>query len=86
MTERLLTTKEAAAHCGVSVATFEARLVNSGPKFRAVRIGRRRLFDIRAIDAWIDSESGMAERSAQSTKPQFDWEGSFNDEDQRAGN
>jgi predicted DNA-binding transcriptional regulator AlpA len=84
--KRLLTTKEAANHCGVSIATFERHLVNNpkGPRFQAVRIGGRKMFDLQAIDAWIDTQSGIADRSTQPKESGFDWEASFNGGDQGA--
>lgn len=51
MTPRLVNREKAAAYCGVSANTFAAHVE---PHLAAVEIGTRRLFDVRAIDAWID--------------------------------
>lgn len=48
---RLVSAEEAAAYCGVSVPTF---LEHVAPHVGAVCIGRRKLYDLNKIDAWID--------------------------------
>lgn len=47
---RLLDRRAAAAYCGVSPGSFETHV-----PVPAIRVGRRRLWDIRALDRWIDS-------------------------------
>jgi hypothetical protein len=53
---RLLTRQQAAAYCGVSVATFSAQC-----PVRAVALGagkRLERFDVQALDEWIDRMRG----------------------------
>lgn len=66
---RLLTTQLAAEYCGVSADLFERHF---GAIIEPVRIGRRKMWDRRAIDRWLDERSGLAERG------EFDWEGALN--------
>jgi hypothetical protein len=54
---RLLTLEEAADYCGgIAAETFEAH-VHVAP----VRIGTRKLWDIKTLDHWLDQQSGLAE-------------------------
>lgn len=56
---RLLTRKEAAAFCGVSVTTFTALC-----PVRPISLGygkRLERYDIRALDSWIDTLGGASE-------------------------
>jgi hypothetical protein len=53
---RLLSRDLAAAYCGVSPNHFEEYIAAEVP---AVRIGRRSLWDRRAIDRWLDQQSGF---------------------------
>jgi hypothetical protein len=48
---RLLNIEDAAAYCGVSPALFERHV-----RVLPLRIGRRKLWDRRAIDIWIDRQ------------------------------
>ena len=55
-TRRLLTTKQAAAYCGLSPRTLERyRVTGEGPRF--IKLGRRVLYDPDELDRWI--RSGM---------------------------
>jgi hypothetical protein len=76
---RLVHTKAAAAYCGISPATFERKLVNDpdGPRLRPVRIGNRKLYDLRAIDRWLDGLAGLKQLSNSI----FDWEAALGGED-----
>lgn len=58
---RLLDKDLAAAYCGVSVPLFET----SCP-VQATRIRGRVLYDRKAIDAWLDSLSGLRAESPRS--------------------
>jgi len=61
---RLLTTKQAASYCSMSISAFAAHC-----PVKAVSLGfdtRLRRYDIRALDAWIDSLN-------QSSGQQIDW-------------
>jgi hypothetical protein len=64
MTPRLLGEDAAAAYCGVSAAHFREHLA---PVVRPIHIGRRKLWDVRALDRWLDLKSGLAE-PVQSTE------------------
>lgn len=56
MTPRLLSRVQAAAYCGVVAETFDTHVA---PMVKPVAIGARRLWDVRAIDAWLDQEGGL---------------------------
>jgi len=76
---RLVDINAAAEYCGISPATFERRLVNGpdGPRLRPVRIGNRKLYDLRAIDRWLDGLAGLKQASGSV----FDWEAALSGED-----
>lgn len=59
MTPRLLARDAAAAYCGVTAETFELHV---RPHVRPVEIGARRLWDVKALDRWLDERSGLIER------------------------
>lgn len=59
MTPRLLSRGEAAAYLGVSPDHF-ADVV----PVPSIKVGRRILWDIRALDAWVDGQTGMGKPSA----------------------
>ena len=54
---RLIDIKAAAEYCGVSVSTFRKN------GLQPVRIGHRCMYDIRALDLWIDGMAGLTPRS-----------------------
>jgi len=66
MTPRLLSREAAAAYCGVTPETFE---VHIRPHVRPIEIGARRLWDIRALNRWLDERSGLVE----ALRPIRDW-------------
>jgi hypothetical protein len=57
MTPRLLSREAAAAYCGVSPNTFDEYIAQ---KVLPIEIGRRNLWDIKALDRWLDHQSGLA--------------------------
>jgi hypothetical protein len=52
---RLLNRKYAATYCGVSETTFNTHIV---PHVRPMSIGKKLLWDRKAIDLWLDAPSG----------------------------
>lgn len=66
MTPRLLSRGAAAAYCGVVAETFEEHV---RPHVKPVEIGSRRLWDVKALDRWLDERSGLVE----SLRPVNDW-------------
>jgi len=59
MTPRCLAKDAAAAYCGMSPEAFEARV---RPHVPPLDIGSRPLlWDVRALDRWLDELSGLAE-------------------------
>lgn len=55
MTPRLLTSRQAAAYCGVAEERFEQTVT-----FAPIRVfGTRKLWDRRALDRWLDGISGI---------------------------
>lgn len=57
ITRRLLSRDEAAAYLNVSLRTFISRI---DPELDRVSIGRRVLYDLRDLDAWIDQRKDRA--------------------------
>lgn len=69
---RLLSAVQAAAYCGVSVATFEQW--TPVQPLRPAPAPKRKLWDIKALDAWLDRESGLeSTRSHDETDPYQTW-------------
>ncbi len=58
MTPRLLSRDNAAAYLGIVAETFEEHV---RPHVKPVEIGSRRLWDVRALDRWLDRRSGARE-------------------------
>lgn len=56
MRPRLLSRDVAAAYCGVVGETFDQHI---RPHVPPIQIGTRRLWDIRALDRWLDERSGL---------------------------
>jgi hypothetical protein len=56
MTPRLLSRDAAAAYCGATAETFDEHI---RPHIRPIEIGTRRLWDVRALDRWLDQQSGL---------------------------
>ena len=55
MTPRLLSRDAAAAYLGISAEHFTAHIVGA---VIPIEIGRRVLWDVRALDRWLDERSG----------------------------
>jgi len=66
LTPRLLNRDQSAAYCGVIAETFEAHI---RPYVRPLEIGTRRLWDIKALDRWLDQRSGLT----QAVRSSEDW-------------
>ena len=56
MTPRLLSRDAAAAYCGISQNHFEEHVTPAVPP---IKIGERRLWDVRALNIWLDQQSGL---------------------------
>ena len=56
MTPRLLSREAAATYCGISPTLFDEHLAEAVPP---VGIGRRKLWDVKALDHWLDAQSGL---------------------------
>jgi hypothetical protein len=54
---RLLSRVAAADYCGLSLTTFEKL---ARPYVPPIHIGRRAVWDIRALDRWLDAQTGLA--------------------------
>ena len=61
LTPRLLPAEQAAAYCGIGRENFEARV--GVPPLKI--FGACTLYDIRALDRWLDRQSGIAENEAE---------------------
>jgi hypothetical protein len=66
MTPRLLSRCAAAAYCGLTAETFEKHI---RPHVFPIEIGARRLWDVRALDRWLDQRSGLV----NALRPVDDW-------------
>lgn len=76
MTPRLLGREAAAAYCGMSADTFETAV-----PVRPIALSvRRRLWDVKALDRWLDQQSGLVEALA----PTEDWLGRLRDDRARS--
>lgn len=58
ITPRLLSRDAAAAYCGITAETFEQHI---RPHVAPIEIGARRLWDVRALDRWLDVRSGLTD-------------------------
>jgi hypothetical protein len=58
MTPRLLSRDAAAVYCGVTAETFEQHI---RPYIPPIEIGARRLWDVKALDRWLDVRSGLSD-------------------------
>lgn len=70
---RLLSREQAAAYCGMSPPSF-----NEHVKVKPLSFGRRRLYDRRDLDAWIDSR--------RETRTGVDWLAAYDDHHAPSGN
>ena len=66
MTPRLLSRDAAATYCGVTAETFERHV---RPHVPPIEIGARRLWDVKALDHWLDAQSGFT----NVLRPVDDW-------------
>jgi hypothetical protein len=57
---RLLNRDAAAAYCGISTTHF---LAHVSPNLSPILIGQKRLWDVKAIDRWLDQESTFGQVS-----------------------
>lgn len=72
MTPRLLSRDAAAAYCGVSAETFETHV-----PVRALALGARRLWDVKALDRWLDQQSNLGDAVL---RPAEEWLGKLRDD------
>jgi hypothetical protein len=66
MTPRLLCRDAAATYCGVTAKAFDEHVK---PHVPPVEIGTRRLWDVRALDRWLDQKAGLI----PTVRPIEDW-------------
>jgi hypothetical protein len=57
LTPRLLSRELAAEYCGVSVGLFDETI---GKKVPPIELNTRKLWDVRALDHYLDQQSGLA--------------------------
>jgi len=62
---RLLGRDDAAFYVGVSGPHFDAHVA---PHVQSIRLGRRRLFDVRALDGWLDVKFAPSRVSRSATE------------------
>lgn len=72
MTPRLLCREAAAAYLGVHDDTFEKHV---RPHVPPVEIGARALWDVKALDRWLDEKSGLTAE----LRPVDEWIGGLDD-------
>ena len=68
ITPRLLGRKEVAAYCGISPDTFENYVPVPG-----IRLGKRKLWDRRCIDRWLNDLGGLAPDREPEVDPYEEW-------------
>lgn len=66
---RLLSRTEAAQYCGLSPNAFDQYVAQVVPP---LEFGRRNLWDIRALDRWLDNQSGLREASGNDRINEWD--------------
>lgn len=74
MTPRLLCKQAAAAYLGVTADAFEKHV---RPHVGPVEIGARCLWDVRALDRWLDQQSGLVD----ALRPVEEWLAGLGDHD-----
>jgi hypothetical protein len=57
---RLSSVADAAGYCGVSVGLFRSQAMKN---LKPLRMGGRLLIDMRALDAWLDKQSGIISKT-----------------------
>lgn len=72
ITPRLLSREAAATYCGMSHNHFDEHVAK---EVRPLSFGRRYLWDIKALDRWLDERSGLA----HATRPVEEWAGMLDD-------
>ncbi len=68
MEPRLISTKDAARYCGVSVAYLQSNYPG-----RHIRIGSYPKWDRKVLDQWIDEMSGLSNTSIKDTVQDYGW-------------
>jgi len=68
MSPRLLSREMAATYCGMSESHFDEHVART---VRPLNFGRRNLWDVRALDRWLDERSGLA----HAIRPVEEWAG-----------
>jgi hypothetical protein len=66
MTPRLLSKEAAAAYCGMSPSHLDDHVARTVPP---LKFGKRNLWDIKALDHWLDGQSGLV----QADRPIDEW-------------
>jgi hypothetical protein len=69
LTPRLLSRAEAAEYCGLSPNAFDQYVARVVP---SLEFGRRNLWDIRALDRWLDRRSGLAHATGNDCPNEWD--------------
>jgi hypothetical protein len=57
MVPRLISRAAAATYCGMSPNHFDEHIA---PLVPPARVGKRALWDVKALDRWLDQQSGLA--------------------------
>jgi hypothetical protein len=78
MVPRLISREAAATYCGMSPNHFEEHIAPAVPP---VRVGKRNLWDVKALDRWLDQRSGLA----HATRPVDEWAGMLGDDREGEG-
>jgi hypothetical protein len=79
MTPRLLSREGAAAYCGMSPNHFDAHVAKA---VLPLHFGRRSLWDIKALDQWLDQQSGLT----HAIRSVHEWAGMLGDDRAGEGN
>jgi hypothetical protein len=61
---RLLSREEAASYCHIAAETFDAHV---RPYVQPIKIGAKILWDIKALDHWLDVQSGLTQGEMRSS-------------------
>jgi hypothetical protein len=57
MLPRLINRRAAAAYCGISPVHFDKQIA---PVVPPIQLGGRNVWDLKALDRWLDAQSGLA--------------------------
>jgi predicted DNA-binding transcriptional regulator AlpA len=74
LTPRLLSREQASTYCGMSASHFDEHVAPAVPP---LVMGRRSLWDIRALDRWLDRRSGLGD----AIRPVEEWLGGLGSHD-----